>query len=269
MRDYISISQINLYSMCSLKYRFSYIDEIKRPFKPAALAFGSSFHAALEWLHRKRMDSDVEISAKEVIRIFKADWYAWSFQKIRFKKGQNHKILMETGERMLLKYLEQMPETKPLDVEVVFKIPFINPETGEILDMDLKGIIDLLEIDDTIVEHKTSARLMDAGTVNANLQLTAYSYAFRYLFNRKESGIRLDNVTKTKQTKIASFTIEKSEKDYVRLFHIADTVIRGIRNGVFFPTPNWMCSDCEYIQHCRDWRGNAETEILKLQEVVV
>ncbi len=267
MRDHISVSQINLYSMCTLKYRFSYIDKIERPFKPAALAFGSSFHAALEWLHRKRMDYGAEVSPEDVIRIFRADWHAWSFQKVRFKKGQDHETLAETGERMILKYLEQMPETKPLDVEVEFKIPLVNPETGEILDMELKGIIDLLEVDDTIVEHKTSARLMDASTVNSNLQLTAYSYAFRCRRNMKKSGIRLDNVTKAKQTKIASFTIERSEKDYVRLFHIADTVIRGIYNGVFFPTPNWMCSDCEYVHHCRNWRGDAETETLRLKEV--
>ncbi len=269
MRDYISISQINMYMMCSLKYRFAYIDEIEPKFKPAALAFGSSFHAALEWLHRRRMNQSLTICAEDVFRIFKADWYAWKFQNVRFKDGQDHDSISEIGERMILKYIENLPEKKPMDVEVEFRIPFVNPETGDVLDMDLKGVIDLLESDDTIVEHKTSARVMDESTVNASLQLTAYSYAFRYLFDRIESGIRLDNITKSKQTRIVSFSVQRTESDYVRLFNIANAVLRGICAGIFFPTPNWMCADCEYLQGCIEWKGNSGMKQFREKEVAV
>lgn len=267
MRDYISVSQMNLYMMCSLKYRFAYIDEIEPKFKPAALAFGSSFHAALEWLHRRRMDHVPKISEEKVARIFKADWYAWKFQNVRFKKGQDHKSLTETGQRMILKYMENLPEKKPLDVEVGFRIPLVNPETGEVLDMDLRGVIDLLEADDTIVEHKTSARVMDESTANTSLQLTAYSYAFRYLFDRIEPGIRLDNVTKSKQTRFVSYLVQRTESDYVRLFNVAKSVLQGICAGVFIPTPNWMCADCEYLQECIDWKGNSRMRQFKVKEV--
>lgn len=269
MRDYISISQINMYMLCSLKYRFAYIDEIEPKFKSSALAFGSSFHAALEWLHRRRLDQTSNIPAEGVIRIFKADWYAWKFQNVRFKEGQDHGTLAEIGERMILKYIENLPAQTPRDVEIEFRIPFVNPETNEVLGMDLKGVIDLLESDDTIVEHKTSARVMDEGTVNASLQLTAYSYAFRYLFGRIESGIRLDNITKAKQTRIVSFKVQRTESEYVRLFHIANSVLQGICAGIFFPTPNWMCADCEYLQECSNWKGNAGIQRFNVKEVVV
>ena len=48
--EHLSKSQISLYMDCSLKYKFQYIDNLPKPFKPAGLAFGTSIHSALEWL---------------------------------------------------------------------------------------------------------------------------------------------------------------------------------------------------------------------------
>ena len=44
----ISVSQVNAYLACPLKYRFQYVDKIPRPWRAAAMAFGSSVHAAVE-----------------------------------------------------------------------------------------------------------------------------------------------------------------------------------------------------------------------------
>ena len=43
----ISVSQVNAYLGCPLKYRFQYVDKIPRPWRVAAMAFGSSVHAAV------------------------------------------------------------------------------------------------------------------------------------------------------------------------------------------------------------------------------
>ncbi|RQV95827.1 PD-(D/E)XK nuclease family protein [bacterium] len=266
MLDHISVSQINLYLMCSLKYRFNYIDQLEKPFKPAGLAFGSSFHAALEWLHKQRLN-DEDYSPDTLVSIFKADWQAQNCEEIRFKKGDSAESLRDTGEKMLLKYLEQVPRTKPREVELEFRIPLINPETGEILELDLKGVIDLIEENDTIVDHKTSARVMDENAIANSLQLTAYSYAYRQLFGRKESGIRIDNITKTKRPRIERFPAVRNEQDHVRLFSIAKGVLTGILNEIFIPNPSWMCADCEFAEHCRNWKGDLISHNKILEEV--
>lgn len=266
MPNYISVSQINLYILCSLKYRFTYIDLLEKPFKPAGLAFGSAFHSALEWLHKRRRDNK-PITVGDIISIFKADWYAQNCDSIRFKKGDSHESLAEMGEKLILKYFEELPPVLPRDIEVGFQIPFVNPETGEVLDRDFKGVIDLIEEDGTIVEHKTSARVLDESAIDGNFQLSAYSYAYRYLFNRKESGIRIDNMVKTKRPRIERFKVQRNETDYVRLFHIAQTVICGIENGIFFPNPGWMCADCEFADHCRSWKGLRHSAVNTVKEV--
>ena len=40
MKDHLSVSQINVYLACPLKYRFQYVDEIPRAFTSSALVFG-------------------------------------------------------------------------------------------------------------------------------------------------------------------------------------------------------------------------------------
>ena len=37
-----SVSQVNCYLGCSLKYRFQYVEKIPRPWRVASMAFGSS-----------------------------------------------------------------------------------------------------------------------------------------------------------------------------------------------------------------------------------
>ena len=51
----LSVSQVNAYLGCPLKYRFQYVEKIPRPWRPAAMAFGTSVHAAVEWFHNERL----------------------------------------------------------------------------------------------------------------------------------------------------------------------------------------------------------------------
>jgi len=71
----ISVSQVGTYLLCPLKYRFQYHDKIPRPFRAAALGFGASMHAAIEWFHRERIAGNTPTTAA-VQSMFAADWYA-------------------------------------------------------------------------------------------------------------------------------------------------------------------------------------------------
>ncbi len=79
MIEHLSNSQISLYSQCSLKYKFQYIDEIPKPFKPSGLALGSAVHSALSWLNKQRMNGD-NVSLERLYKIFDADWYMSRFR---------------------------------------------------------------------------------------------------------------------------------------------------------------------------------------------
>lgn len=253
MRDHLSVSQINLYLACPLKYRFVYVDEIPRPFKSSGLTFGSAIHSTIEWLHKERI-AGKSPNFDDLHRIFCADWEALKIDNIQFKDGESEDEIITKGNEVLKLYFESIPDIPPKAAELPFRVPLINIETEEQLDLPLEGVIDLIEEDDTVVELKTSSRSIDPQTLSQHLQLTAYSYAYLYIY-KKKPNLRLDNLIKSKTARIETFQVKRDKEDYVRLFHIAKEVLKGIKFGYFCPNHSWMCNDCEYFEDCQKWEG--------------
>jgi len=250
--DHLSASQINLYLMCSLKYRFNYIDKLPRPFKSSALIFGSVIHSAISWLHNEQMKG-LKPSLEDVYKIFDADWYVQKDEEvIRYKDGEVEITLLVMAREMLRLY-HQNPVKNAVGSEIPFTVPLIDPTTGECLGMNLEGYIDLLEKDDVIVEFKTSAQIMYQQDVNEHLQLTAYSYAYEQLYHKPPKQLKIINFVKHKKPKMLTFETTRDKADHKRFFAIASKVLKGIENEVFIPKPSFMCRDCEFAGPCRDW----------------
>ena len=96
----LSISQVNAYLGCPLKYRFQYVDKIPRPWRVAAMAFGTSVHTAVEWFHKERLAGrSPEIAY--VLQIFDADWYAQNAEPLVFPERDSKDSLAEKGRAML------------------------------------------------------------------------------------------------------------------------------------------------------------------------
>ena len=253
--DHLSCSQMNLYLQCSLKYKFQYIDKFPKPFKPSGLTFGGSIHAALAWLHKQRMNGN-NVPLQRLLRIFDADWYAQKLDtEIRYKNGEMDTRLTVMAREMLSLYFNQSYK-KPVGAEVPFVLPLVNLSTGEKLDINLEGFIDLIEKDDTITEFKTSAQAMNSRDIEDHLQLTAYSYAYQMLYQRPPKLLKLIDFVKTKRPRIITLEADAKRLDYQRFFHLASQILNGIRHRNFFPRKSFMCKDCEYAGPCKAWRGN-------------
>lgn len=253
--DHLSASQINLYLQCSLKYRFRYVDNLPKPFKPAALAFGSAVHSSLEWFHKERLKGNAR-SLDEFLAILGADWYSQIVETdLRYKNGDSESSLLSLGKQLLTQYFHAYEGT-PAEAEVPFHLPLVDPVTGEVLRPMLMGFVDLVEEPDVIVEFKTSLRTLTAQTINQSLQLTCYSYAYEMLFQKPPSQIKVVNLVKSRSPKIVALEATRSQDDYRRLFHTAKAVVQGIRAGIFMPKPNFMCNDCEYAGPCDQWPAN-------------
>jgi len=255
MIEHLSASQINLYIQCSLKYKYQYIDQIPKPFKPSGLAFGSVMHSAIEWLHKERIKGK-QVSLERLYKIFETDWFSQRVDtRIQFKDGEDEVKLLLTAKEMLGIYFNS-PLNSIKSAEVPFHVPLLNISTGEELMVPLEGIIDLIEKDDVIVEFKTSARSMDPESLNDYLQLTAYSYAYRTLFGRGPKTLKVINFVKAKTPKMVVIETSREKSDYERFFYIAREVLKGINSGLFFPKQSFMCKDCEYGGLCKKWDGD-------------
>jgi CRISPR/Cas system-associated exonuclease Cas4 (RecB family) len=255
MPDHLSNSQISLYLQCSLKYKFNYIDELPKPFKPAGLAWGSVIHSALSWFHKQRM-AGKPVTLEKLYKIFEADWYCQKVEtEIRYREGEDEMKLVLLAKELLALYFHQ-GHNGAKGSEIPFVVPLVNLSNGEEMGINLEGFIDLLEEDDIIVEFKTSAQTMAPKDVEDLMQLTAYSYAFELLHKRPPKLIKLVNFVKAKKPKIIVHETHRSQEDYERLYHLARQVLKGIKEGIFFPRHSFWCKGCEYEAPCRAWGGN-------------
>ena len=196
------------------------------------------------------------ITLDRLYRILEADWYAQKVDtKIHYKEGETEMNLMVMAKELLSQYLSE-PLKAVMGSEIPFTIPLVNPVTGESLNINLEGYIDLVEKDETIVEFKTSNQTMDQKSVDDHLQLTAYSYAFEMLHRRPPKGLRIVNFVKNKKPKVVPFETQRSPADYQRFFYLAGQILKGIESQVFFPRASFMCKDCEFAAPCRKWQGD-------------
>lgn len=249
----LSASQVQAYLGCPLKYRFQYVDQLPRPWRPAALAFGSSVHAAIEWFHRERLEGRTP-GVEKAVQIFELDWYAANIDPLVFPERESQEALLEKGREMLRGYLSRIGPDPPKAVEEPFEVELYDPESGEVLDVNFRGIVDLVEADDTLVDVKTAARKPDAISLERHLQLSIYALV-HFLKTQQIPKLRLDVLTKTKEAGIHCLNTQRSLPDLTWTSRLVAETARAIEQGHFFPNPSWKCGECEFFQACQDWRG--------------
>lgn len=254
MINHLSSSQMYLYLQCSLKYKFQYIDKIPKRFKSSGLVFGSAVHSALSWFHKAKMNGN-GVTLDRFYRIFNADLYSQKIENdIRYKNSEKETDLVVMGKEMLnLYFYNHLKEVS--GSEIPFTIPLVDPSSGESLEMNFEGFIDLIERDDTIVEFKTSYKTMNQEDIDDHLQLTAYSYVYEMLYQKSPRLVKIVNFVKTKKPKMVVLKSTRNRDDYQRFFYLAKYILKGIESQVFFPRQCFMCKDCEYIKYCKEWDG--------------
>ena len=259
-QPHVSFTQIDQYLRCPLKYRFTYLDRLEPDFVPAALAFGSGIHGAAAFFFRG-VGQGERPSVADVQGYFEAVWKLESEHRpLRFGEKETRESLLDLATRMLAVLYEQFdPRTEVVAVEQPFAVPLIDQETGEVLERDLVGTLDLLERDAerrlVVVDLKTSARRYTDLQVEASLQLSIYNYATGLLGYADPDDVRLrfDVLTKTRVPELHRYWTTRDRAANVRLFRLAAEVLRAIEAGVFHPNPGWQCKECPFKSKCWAW----------------
>lgn len=251
----VSPSKITSYLLCPRKFAFVYVERVQRPWKPAALAFGSAVHSALEAWQLSRL-SGAELPVEEVLRTFEIDWEAEKADELRFGQDEDEAELLLKGRSLLRLALEALRPDPPEAVELPFVVELRDPEDGTTLPARLSGIFDLLLPGDRVVEIKTAARAWDAGTVSRHLQLSAYAFAYEAMTGRAPR-VEVLQLLKTRVPRVVRHSTSRSGADHAWFVRLVAEVLRGIDARAFPPNPGWQCADCEFARHCRAWRGTS------------
>jgi putative RecB family exonuclease len=252
--DSISASQLQCYLGCPLQYKFRYVDKIPRPWRAAAMAFGTSIHAAIEWFHRERLAGRAP-HPEGTVSIFLADWYAQTVEPLVYSKDESKDLLAERGAQMIRLYVATAATVAvPSAVEERFSVGLVDVESGEELDVALHGVIDLIESDGTVVDLKTAGRSFDVGSVERHLQLSIYALAV-LLRDGNIPKLRIDALMKTKIPRLERYDAHRNYADLAWAARLINGVVEAIDREQFFPNPSWRCAACEYYAQCQAWRG--------------
>ncbi len=262
-QPHVSFTQIDQYLRCPLRYRLQYVDRVEPDFVPAARAFGSGIHAAAAMFFRA-VGQGERPSVEEVQGYFESFWRLEAEHRpLRYGERESKEGLLDLARRMLaVLCAEVRPEAEVVAVEQPFAVPLIDPETGEVLERDLVGTLDLVERDaeGLVVDLKTSARKYTDLQVEASLQLSVYSYPVGLSpWSNGPAGpggvrLRFDVLTKTRGPELHRYWTTRDRAASVRLFRLVSEVLRAIEAGAFHPIVGWQCKDCAFRSRCWAWR---------------
>ncbi len=247
-KDYLSYNQIKVYQTCPLKYYFSYFEEISSTSNDK-LILGSAFHEALEKFLNNKING-IHISEKELISIFKT-----VFNEIVNKNEVNwietKAYTLKKGVSFIHFFYNEVADTiKPLMAEK--ELSFIIPE----LNIELKGVLDLIEEDFSISDFKTStAKWSNSRVQYSKLQTIIYKYLFEKNFESTASDIKF-KVFYSKNDKNIKYQniIVKTECDDIQnMIKIVEFVIDSIKQGNFYKNETYACNFCDYRHICKDY----------------
>ena len=251
-KPHFSASQLICYLQCPLQYHFQYELGVTWEKTPSAVLFGGAVHKGVEAINNQLMNGGVDLKTAKTE--FATAWKdVTSAEEIAWKEDPSE--LYEKGGQLLELYADEMKGQKPTEVELPFRLPIIDPKTGLFISqMDFVGKIDAIFTDDTVVEIKTVGRSPVQQEVDQNVQITLYSWAYRLLYGKPEKAIKVVNLVKTKDPKIAVVETQRTDRDHSWLLGTTFQVIRAIENKLFYPNPigGFGCFNCQYREHCKD-----------------
>jgi putative RecB family exonuclease len=261
--NYISASQINLYSDCSLKYKFRYIDKIPKPSSSIHLVFGSAIHKALEELNKSLASK--KIGLEDVYQYFHNDWEKEK-EKQEIRENFISEKLYTMGLNSLEKYYNEHLDYEIIGSETKFNVPIIYPD-GEKEKFTLFGIIDSIITKKNkliIVDYKTSKEPYEKFKIDTSIQLAMYSYAFRHLLKeniielkkKKEDYISYCVILKDYETLNGEIKIQRKKIDDFqinKMLNMIKQTKRGIDSELFLPNYQSMCKWCEFKKECLNY----------------
>jgi CRISPR/Cas system-associated exonuclease Cas4 (RecB family) len=256
---YVSASRLNCWLKCPLAFRLRYIDGIRTPTSPA-LFLGKVCHFGLEAAYRHRQ-LGVNLDVEQVVSKMLDGWAKLVDEaSVAFDTATDEQALRQQACDLVNAYLAYAPpDEKPLAVEVALEAPLVEPDTGEDFGMPLVGVVDLVldyEAGPLIVDFKTAARSSEPMQISHEIQLSSYAWLYRQVTGRKEAGLEIRSLIKTKVPKCEFHPYAaRSDAHFRRLFAVIREYLDALDSGRFNYRPGFGCAMCDYRRECQAWDG--------------
>ena len=246
-----------------VKYYFAYVEGRIPERRPEALLLGSALHAGIAryyWGLKKYGHPEPLSLLQDLVE----DHLIWDVGDneipVAYKEGSGKESLLADGRRLVETFFRNVEPMEVISVEQPLSAS-LYAEGGNPTDMKLIGIVDCIQRDDKgdliIIDHKTAARGYSKDKIEQDLQMTVYSYlvcANKLVPVKSDTAHRFDVLVKLKkEPRLDLYHTRRTAADRRRLAKTISRVLKGIEAGVFFPSPGWMCVDCQHAAACVNW----------------
>jgi len=246
--DHISASQVGTYLTCGRQWYYRYIRKLIIP-PGGSLTTGKALHKGLEKNFTQKIESGNDLHADEVEGTFE-EYMKENKEETVWDENLQFEDALSKGSTLTKKHIKEVaPRIQPIAVEK--KIELDLPGT----DKFLLGYIDLIDVDNTIIDHKSSKRSKSQGDVDNNLQLSIYAtHLFADNPDLQEVNVRIDNLVLKKAPEIKQLPSVRTINHVLWSLAVIKSVLKGIEKGIFNPAEPgcWMCSEkwCGYYGIC-------------------
>lgn len=240
--DHVSHSQLDLWDKCPRQWEYVYIQGMRSP-SSGSLILGSCYHETLEENFRKKMvlghDLDFDICSDFFGTIWdKAVSEAWGVDWDRTPLG----ALKDMGIALIGKYLDEVA-------------PAVIPQYVERwIETDLNDVrfvirIDLIDMNNIVIDHKTSKDSYNQAEVDKDTQASAAAFALG-----KPIVFHNHVAVKTKVPKIQIAKTYRTHEDINWWYKKASAIVAHMKTGYAPPREDgWWCSEnyCGFYDLCR------------------
>ncbi|HOW28208.1 MAG TPA: PD-(D/E)XK nuclease family protein [Elusimicrobiota bacterium] len=255
---YVSISQIHSFLRCPRQFYYRYVRKMSSP-PTGVMTLGKAVHSALEFNFGQKIKSHHDLPVDRVLS-FLSKTFDELVPATRWKGPAESGQMKQSALALIKSYHETVaPTIQPFMVEEDFEIHLQG------LPIPLRGIIDLVDTNGVLIDHKTGGQTPTADRIDREIkpQMMGYFLAYEAVTGSPPSGLRVDFLIRNKVPKMLSFPIEITAaqlKGFIRLlFGVTEMISEATEKQRFVPNPyNFTCTPdgCAYFDACRkEWRG--------------
>jgi len=217
-------------------YWLRYVQRISLA-ETSASVYGTAVHRTIKIGYENHLGKD------ELTKIFKREWISLaSARDVVFNSETDYMGRLTNGQEMVAEYYDKYmkKEAAPKAIEL-----FTSRRDGILLGKyPVVAVFDQISADDAIIDYKTGVKPSKM-ELDLDLQFTLYSYVYRQIYGKPESGLILRHLGTMKD-----LPTTREEKDFEILLGEVGKVDSEISSGVFTRNLGRDCANCYFLEHC-------------------
>jgi len=235
----MEFSYTALHSLMNCEYSYFLRYVLRVPIKESsASVYGTAIHQTI------KLGYDNDLPRDEWANVFRQQWMELTSNKdIVFANEGEYLKKFKDGAQMVTDYYDKFVKRHkaPQMTEFFFgRDQAVTIGDGHLL----IGVLDQIDAKNRVIDYKSGVK-PTKNKLDLDLQFTVYSYAYRQLFGKKESGLVLRHLGTMKD-----LVTTRTEDDFAVLEEEVNKVAKRLKGKLYLRNLDRSCDNCYFIEHC-------------------